>query len=1053
MDDTDLELNGPTREPDHHGGPPWSRTHVDDSEEVDTEPSEPGPDDPVDDADPTPVGGVGAVPVPEAVVDDPLVRPTELAPTEPEIDLAAYPGLSGADGRRRRRTALAVLIAAVAAGGAGMYVGTRIESPADRAAARSAPIPSLITVPVERRPLASEIVLNGEVAYNEPVTVKLAGGVGIAPGDSAVVTETRPAGTALNEGDLLVEVTGRPVFVLRGDLPMYRRMAVGSEGPDVVQLEEALVRLGYTVDSVDTVFDASTAAAVEQMYIDSGYTAEGPSAEQQGDLVAAREAVTGAERGLADARAALAEADNPLPESQRLQLQQAVNDAREAVPLAQTAAQTTRTEHEQFVASARAARDTARTQRDAAVTVRDHARSPGAIDPDTGEPYTAERIAALDVAAAEAQETYTAAEGQLVIAEQTRTTAVAAADRAIGDAQAQLQIAEAQYREATAGADTSALRDAVTSAERALTATQADLLALEAAAGTRISPGELVFVPVLPSTLTESYVTLGSGIEGPLGLLATTDTLVRARVARADAALVAVGARVAVEIRDAGINTTGTVLSIGEPNVPGGEQPGVGGPAGGGTSGRMEVVVAPADDVDLGRYMWYGVRVRVQIDATDGDVLVVPVAALTVGPDQVSQVEVEREPATADRPAVTEVVAVAVGLSANGLAEVSPVEPGALEVGDRVVIGVDTNTLPGNADGGDGGTPGGTPEPGDPGGSPTDGDGGDDDGDGDGVTSPLAELMGWVTDPVEQRRQNLAIEEAIVTCMTAEGWEYTAVDWQAQIPDQDQNWGSPEFGAKYGYGVMYQYELYELGEGDGGMFFDDPNQEYVESLTDSEREAYYASLSGDPSIWQREPEFDENGEEIWVNPPLDQMGCQGKARLEVVGDDPMSDPAVQEALNEYYESQYDNAELDQMTRAWQDCFRPKLAEYGIDTVPETVGDGYQLMDVEKYKAMGAEVIPVANQAEADEYFNSGENVLSAWTDETGAGYVVLSPGEPGEELPDLTGEQIDELTAMEVDLWKADQTCQEEIGYADYHLRKERELVEQLLSRFPELGG
>ena len=33
--------------------------------------------------------------------------------------------------------------------------------------------------------------------------------------------------------------------------------------------------------------------------------------------------------------------------------------------------------------------------------------------------------------------------------------------------------------------------------------------------------------------------------------------------------------------------------------------------------------------------MFYGARVRVPIDATDGEVLVVPVAALTVGPDEI----------------------------------------------------------------------------------------------------------------------------------------------------------------------------------------------------------------------------------------------------------------------------------------------------------------------------------------------------------------------------------------------------------------------------------
>ncbi len=204
---------------------------------------------------------------------------------------------------------------------------------------------------------------------------------------------------------------------------------------------------------------------------------------------------------------------------------------------------------------------------------------------------------------------------------------------------------------------------------------------------------------MLPATLTEAYVALGSAVDGPVGMLTTTDTLVRARVARTDAGLVAVGAEVEIEIRDAGVTVPGNVLSVGEPQQQEGVDEGGGvRPSGGGDSGRMEVVVAPAAGSDIGDYMFYGARVRVPIDATDGEVLVVPVAALTVGPDESSQVEVEREPATDDTPAETEIVAVTVGLTANGLAEVAPVEPGALVVGDRVVIGVDTHLLPGNAE-------------------------------------------------------------------------------------------------------------------------------------------------------------------------------------------------------------------------------------------------------------------------------------------------------------------------------------------------------------------
>ncbi|HZB42896.1 MAG TPA: peptidoglycan-binding domain-containing protein, partial [Ilumatobacter sp.] len=379
-----------------------------------------------------------------------------------------------ADGRRRRRTALLVIAAAALTGAAGMWIGTRIQSPADRAAARGAPTPSFVTVPVERRQLTSELALSGEVAYNEPLTVTLAGAVGLAPGETAVVTELREVGTELNEGDMLVEVTTRPVFVLQGELPMYRRMVIGTQGPDVAQLEQALVRLGYDPGTVDTVFDAATATAVEQMYADAAYAAEGPSEEQRTDLTTARDAVTSAERGVTEAQKALLDAQKPLPESQRLQLQQAADSARDAVPEAQAAATTTRVEQDQRVASARAARDTARTVRDAAVSVRDAAQQPEAIDPDTGEPFAPERIAALHVAAAEAQQAYTQAEGELAVAEQGRTSAVTAADAAIDDARVQLQIAEAQLNEGTTAADTEPLQQAVTAAEAALATAHAE---------------------------------------------------------------------------------------------------------------------------------------------------------------------------------------------------------------------------------------------------------------------------------------------------------------------------------------------------------------------------------------------------------------------------------------------------------------------------------------------------------------------------------------------------------------------------------------------------
>ena len=201
---------------------------------------------------------------------------------------------------------------------------------------------------------------------------------------------------------------------------------------------------------------------------------------------------------------------------------------------------------------ARAARDTARTVRDAAATVRDAAHATGAIDPDTGEPYTPERIAALDVAAAEAQQAYTEAEG----ATGGRRAGADRGDQRRRRRDRRRPGAAADRRgavgEGTADPDNGPLQEAVTAAETALATAQTELAELEASAGMRISPGEIVFAPVLPATLTEIYVALGSAVDGPVGMFDDQrDPGARPRRPRRRR-LVAVGAEVEVEIRDAG---------------------------------------------------------------------------------------------------------------------------------------------------------------------------------------------------------------------------------------------------------------------------------------------------------------------------------------------------------------------------------------------------------------------------------------------------------------------------------------------------------------------
>ena len=166
------------------------------------------------------------------------------------------------------------------------------------------------------------------------------------------------------------------------------------------------------------------------------------------------------------------------------------------------------------------------------------------------------------------------------------------------------------------------------------------------------------------------------------------------------------------------------------------------------------------------------------------------------------------------------------------------------------------------------------------------------------------------------------------------------------------------YGEKYGYGVMYNYETYELGaSGDGGgIAFEDPNMEYVNSLSPAEQEAYNAALYGDSSIWDAAAEGSVTEATMVVAPPLDQQGCDGQARLEVVGESPTTDPEVQRMLDDFYSSQQDDPALDSVVAEWIECFQPTLDEYGIETTLKNIYDGYQMMEGEKYKALGAEIV-------------------------------------------------------------------------------------------------
>lgn len=184
--------------------------------------------------------------------------------------------------------------------GVGWFAATKVKSPAQLAAAAAPPEASLITYPVEKRILSADLIVRGTMRYSDPISVVLAPSL-LRP-QPVLVSVPPVKGNALNEGDVALVVSGRPVFALRGATPGYRDLGPGTEGADVRQLEEVLVRKGLDPGPVDGRFDAATGIAVAAWYEKAGYAPFGPNELQRTNLRLSQTAVSQATDRLLQAR-------------------------------------------------------------------------------------------------------------------------------------------------------------------------------------------------------------------------------------------------------------------------------------------------------------------------------------------------------------------------------------------------------------------------------------------------------------------------------------------------------------------------------------------------------------------------------------------------------------------------------------------------------------------------------------------------------------------------------------------------------------------------------
>jgi len=173
------------------------------------------------------------------------------------------------------------------------------------------------------------------------------------------------------------------------------------------------------------------------------------------------------------------------------------------------------------------------------------------------------------------------------------------------------------------------------------------------------------------------------------------------------------------------------------------------------------------------------------------------------------------------------------------------------------------------------------------------------------------------------------VERLVADCMAAEGFDYIPVDQhppKAVTPYMD-GYGTEDWAAAHGYGAFPTDE--ETRQMDEQVASEDPNQDYVDSLSESEQGAYYAALES-PG-----PDNDallkmKNGE----MPAYDweASGCRGRSQHAVTGDDPTQSeryaPLVA-AMNALQQDQAADPAMVPIEAAWADC----MADAGYADLP------------------------------------------------------------------------------------------------------------------------
>ena len=136
-------------------------------------------------------------------------------------------------------------------------------------ATKSTDGPTYVVAPVERRTLSDDITVRGEIRRDQ--LQRITSGV-----DGQVSSVLVEDGDTINAGDVLYAIDGRAAVAVDGEFSFFRKLDVGSDGPDVLQLETILSENGYEVGIVDQLYTEETRSGLREWQISRGYGGASP---------------------------------------------------------------------------------------------------------------------------------------------------------------------------------------------------------------------------------------------------------------------------------------------------------------------------------------------------------------------------------------------------------------------------------------------------------------------------------------------------------------------------------------------------------------------------------------------------------------------------------------------------------------------------------------------------------------------------------------------------------------------------------------------------------